>query len=189
MQSYHLYETIKEGKFSVIYKGRKRHTLQYVAVKKVPRAYQDRVQDTLEFLKLLPKHRNVASLIFHSQTKSSFWIVAEYCCGGDLRSLLHSDGCLDERLALKFARDVCEGLFFIHTHGVIFADLKPASILYDGFGTLKLGDFGHAVSLHKEPKKRQGVSGPYVAWELGVADGVFSYQTDLYSLGIIFLTF
>ena len=38
MNNYHIYEEVGRGKFSVVYKGRKKKTFDYVAVKSVERS-------------------------------------------------------------------------------------------------------------------------------------------------------
>lgn len=37
MNNYHIYEEIGRGKYSVVYKGRKKKTIEFVAVKSVDR--------------------------------------------------------------------------------------------------------------------------------------------------------
>ena len=44
MEDYHIYEEIGRGKHSVVYKGRKKRSIQYVAVKSVEKALMPRVR-------------------------------------------------------------------------------------------------------------------------------------------------
>ena len=39
------------------------------------------------------------------------------------------------------------GLAFCHSRGVVICDLKPATILINEYGNIKLGDFGSAQLL------------------------------------------
>ena len=51
-------------------------------------------------------------------------------------------------MSLTAYADVCatsQGLDYIHTMGVIHFDIKPANIMIDAVGTLKIGDFGLAT--------------------------------------------
>lgn len=59
--------------------------------------------------------------------------------------LLKQDVKLDEQQALKFGTDICEGLFFVHSRGIIYTDLKPSNVLFDETGRLKLSDFGMSI--------------------------------------------
>ena len=165
MNNYHLYEEIGSGKFSVVYKGRKRHTIKYVSIKSVEKCRRAKVMTEVAMLSRLQTHPNVLEFYHWNETRNHLWVINEYCCGGDLMRLLKQDQKLDEGQALVFGRDICEGLFFVHSRGVIYTDLKPSNILFDENGKLKLSDFGMAIlveDLNKEdgaPVPRRGT--PY----------------------------
>ncbi len=40
--------------------------------------------------------------------------------------------------------ELANGLYYLHSRGVIFSDLKPSNVLLNEFGKLKLSDFGLA---------------------------------------------
>ena len=66
----------------------------------------------------------------------------EFVPGGDLYSLLHHMGSLDEQTAKVYTFQICKALEHLHSHGIIHRDLKPDNILVNATGTLKLTDFG-----------------------------------------------
>ena len=43
-----------------------------------------------------------------------------------------------------FGIDLVQALYYLHTHGLLFCDLKPSNILLNEFGVLKLSDFALA---------------------------------------------
>lgn len=101
--------------------------------------------------------------------------------------LLKQDNRIPMSQALEFGRDICEGLFFVHTRGVIYTDLKPSNVLFDESGALKLSDFGMAILLEDlvmdgAPIPRRGTP-YYMAPELFLEDGTHSFASDLWSLG------
>jgi serine/threonine-protein kinase ULK4 len=49
---------------------------------------------------------------------------------------------LPEDAVQEFAVDLVTALSFLHTHGLVYCDLKPSNVLLDENGHLKLGDFG-----------------------------------------------
>lgn len=75
------------------------------------------------------------------------YVVMEYINGKDLEAILNS---LTESLPLdmimKWAIDLCDVLNYLHSQNppVIFRDMKPANIMIDTFGRLRLIDFGIA---------------------------------------------
>lgn len=46
-----------------------------------------------------------------------------------------------------FGRELLEGLNYLHSQGVIYADLKPSNVLLNEYGDLKLCDFGLSKKL------------------------------------------
>ena len=60
-------------------------------------------------------HPNI--LKFHNwyETRNHFWIIFEYCVGGDLSSLLEQDKKLPEETVKKFAYEILEGLSYLHS--------------------------------------------------------------------------
>ena len=44
-------------------------------------------------------------------------------------------------------KDLVLGLQYIHSQGIIYCDLKPANILINEYGALKISDFGLARKL------------------------------------------
>ena len=141
MNNFHIYEEIGRGKYSVVYKGRKKKTIEYVAVKSVERNRRKKLMNEVRIFHNLT-HRNI--LRFHNwyETRNHLWIIFEYCPGGDLFKLLEEDKKLPEKVVKKFAGELCEGLSYLHENGIIFADLKPSNIMLNEFSSLKLSDFG-----------------------------------------------
>jgi serine/threonine-protein kinase ULK4 len=193
MNNYHIYEEIGRGKYSVVYKGRKKKTIEFVAVKSVDRLRRKKLMNEVRIFHNLD-HPNV--LKFHNwyETRNHLWIIFEYCPGGDLLKLLEDDKKLPEQNIKKFAFELVEGLSYLHENGVIFADLKPANILINEFSQLKLADFGLSKKISdlvtstesteiKKPEKAGSVY--YMAPELFKDDGVLSFYSDFWSLGIV----
>ena len=71
-------------------------------------------------------------------------IYMELMPGGSIASILQTFGAFDECVIRSFAKQLLEGLDFLHSNNVIHADLKGANILFDGKENIKLSDFGAA---------------------------------------------
>ncbi|GFR39852.1 hypothetical protein Agub_g349 [Astrephomene gubernaculifera] len=66
---------------------------------------------------------------------------------------------LAEEVAWRYARDVLSGLEYLHCHGVVHGDLKPANFIQDSLtGVVRILDFGSAV-LHCRSACAGGLEG------------------------------
>lgn len=137
-------------------------------------------------------HANVLKFYSWYETSAHFWLVLEYCVGGDLKGLLEQDEKLPESAMHDLAYDLVKALLFLHSQGIIYCDLKPSNILLDEFGCMKLCDFGLARRLKDIEKTTPGdVPQPmrgtpcYMAPELFREGGVHSYASDFWALGCV----
>ncbi len=78
---------------------------------------------------------------------------------------------------------VCRALSYIHDHGVIHCDLKPANIVVGDDGAAKVLDFGLAGARARAEVHGLVGTPAYIAPEL-IRGSEFDHRTDLYSLGI-----
>ncbi|XP_009405546.2 serine/threonine-protein kinase RUNKEL [Musa acuminata AAA Group] len=191
MNNYHIYEAIGRGKHSVVYKGRKKKTIEYYAIKSVEKSQRSKILQEVRMLHSL-SHPNVLRFYSWYETSAHLWLVLEYCVGGDILALLKQDGQLPENSIHDLASDLVKALQFLHSKGIIYCDLKPSNILLDEFGCVKLCDFGLARrlcdiekgSLAMLPQAKRGTP-CYMAPELFQDDGVHSYASDLWALGCV----
>jgi outer membrane protein assembly factor BamB/tRNA A-37 threonylcarbamoyl transferase component Bud32 len=76
------------------------------------------------------------------------YLVLEYVDGKDLDTTLSdTEGFLPETQVVHWAVQVCEVLSYLHSHEpqpIIFRDIKPANIMLDSHGHIRLVDFGIA---------------------------------------------
>jgi hypothetical protein len=113
-------------------------------------------------------------------------IVMDWVGGGDLRSLLRSDGPMEPLEAFRVVDEILQALAAVHAVGVIHGDVKPANVLLDIVG-VRLGDFG--LSRLVTGSSLTGSSGlvgtvDYVAPEL-LPRQPLSTASDIYSTGCL----
>mmetsp|Transcript_5487 Transcript_5487/g.20548 ORF Transcript_5487/g.20548 Transcript_5487/m.20548 type:complete len:1380 (+) Transcript_5487:324-4463(+) len=147
MDNYQLYEDpIGRGQHSIVYKSRYKKSVSFYAIKCIPKHLKATVTNQVRILNLL-HHVNVMRFFSWYETNNHYWIILEYCTGGDLLSVLNSDKKLPESTVRVFGLDLINGLQHVHSNGFLYCDLKPSNILINGSGMLKLADFGLAQQI------------------------------------------
>ncbi|CAA0834795.1 Protein kinase family protein with ARM repeat domain [Striga hermonthica] len=191
MNHYHIYEAIGRGKYSTVYKGRKKKTIEYYAIKSVDKSHRSKVLQEVRILHTLD-NSNVLKFYSWYETSAHLWLVLEYCVGGDLMTLLQQDGKLPEDSVHDLALDLVKALQYLHSRGIIYCDLKPSNILLDENGRTKLCDFGLArklsdISMTSSSQLPQAKRGTpcYMAPELFQDGGIHSYASDFWALGCV----
>ena len=126
-------------------------------------------------------HPNVCRVYDIDEEEGQTFLSMEYIDGEDLSSLLKRIGRFPSDRALEIARQICAGLAAAHERGIIHRDFKPANVMLDGTGKVRITDFGLA-----------GVSGEsiragtpaYMAPEQ-LAGSEVTVRSDIYALGLV----
>uniref|UniRef100_UPI00398E3640 serine/threonine-protein kinase ULK4 isoform X2 n=1 Tax=Pristiophorus japonicus TaxID=55135 RepID=UPI00398E3640 len=143
MENFVLYEEIGKGNKSTVYKGRRKGTINFVAILCIDKSKRPEITNRVRLTHGI-EHRNI--VLFHEwyETSNHLWLVVELCTGGSLAMVIGQDEYLHEDVVREFGIDLVTGLSHIHELGIIFCDLNPAKILLDGPGTLKYSNFSLA---------------------------------------------
>ncbi|XP_041708018.1 serine/threonine-protein kinase ULK4 isoform X2 [Coregonus clupeaformis] len=140
MENFILYEEIGTGRKSVVYKGRRKGSIHFVAIICSDKSKRPEITNHVRLTHDI-KHENVVTFYEWYETSNHLWLVVELCTGGSLESVITQDECLSEDVVREFAIDLVKGLRYIHDAGIVFSDLTPSKILLDGPGTLKYSNF------------------------------------------------
>ena len=89
-------------------------------------------------------HPNVCRVYDIDETDGHTFLSMEYVDGEDLGSLLKRIGRFPQDRAIEVARQICSGLAAAHERGVIHRDFKPANVMLDSAGKVRITDFGLA---------------------------------------------
>ncbi|XP_057689413.1 serine/threonine-protein kinase ULK4-like isoform X1 [Corythoichthys intestinalis] len=127
MENINLYEELGSDCLSIVYKGRRMGTLNYVALKRSEKAKRPEIINHIRLSKDLD-HPNIVRFYEWYETRKHLWLVVELCTGGSLESIIIRDECLPEDVVRKFGWDLVKGLEHIHKLQIIFSDLTPENV-------------------------------------------------------------
>ncbi|KAM4821386.1 serine/threonine-protein kinase ULK4 [Thomomys bottae] len=140
MENFILYEEIGRGNKTVVYKGRRKGTINFVAVLCTEKCKRPEITNWVRLTYEI-KHKNIVTFHEWYETSNHLWLVVELCTGGSLETVIAQDENLPEDVVRAFGADVVVGLHHLHTLGIVFCDVSPGKILLEGPGTLKLSNF------------------------------------------------
>ncbi|CDF33807.1 Serine/threonine protein kinase Mitochondrial [Chondrus crispus] len=140
------------------------------------------------------RHPFLLPLQFCFQTDENLYIGTPFCPGGDLASYLRSTvyGRLPELQVCRIASEIILALEHLHKNGIVYRDLKPENVFIDSTGHVMLGDYGLAKNYEQwkkecgDQRRTASVCGTrnYLPPEM-LFGRIYSYETDLWSLGIM----
>ena len=133
-------------------------------------------------------HTNVVHVYDAGRDGASLFLVMEFIEGESLSARLHRREYPDIPSALELAAQVADALGAAHALGVIHRDVKPANIMLNRQGTVKVADFGVAKAVGEDTGlTRTGTvvgSPAYMAPEQ-VRGEVVDGRADLFSLAVV----
>ena len=184
MENFVLYDEIGKGNQRVVYKGRRKGTIKYVAIHCIEKLKRQQLQNSVRISHQLD-HPNIVRFYEWYETTNHFWLVVELCTGGSLQTILQQDLCLPEQTIRSFGKDLVSGLLYLHSLDIIYCDLSPQKIILDSSGTLKYSNF--SLSRIRDEESDEFVKHSSVAYKAPeVIDGSLpSPESDLWSLGCL----
>ncbi|XP_060637751.2 serine/threonine-protein kinase ULK4 [Anolis sagrei] len=140
MENFILYEEIGRGSKTIVYKGRRKGTINFVAILCTDKCKRAEITNWVRLTHEI-RHKNIVTFHEWYETSNHLWLVVELCTGGSLELLITQDKHLPEDVIREFGTDLVAGLHYIHELGILFCDLTPGKILLEGPGTLKFSNF------------------------------------------------
>ena len=191
---YRLLEPIGEGGMAIVYRAHDELLDREVAVK----VLRDVNASDPEFVGRFrrearhaaglhdPRIVTIHDLGFDPSSGADF-IVMQLVDGPDLETLIERRGRPPLEQALRIGVEAARALQVAHDHGIVHRDVKPANILIDQAGAVRVADFGIARAAGDGGATTAGLiigSPQYVSPEQ-VAGEPITPASDIYSLGVV----
>ena len=151
-------------------------------------AQYERFQRELEVMKIL-NHPAIQKGLGSGRYNNIPYIVTELVKGESLREIIRKSSPLPPEAAIKYIRQVADGLAHCHDNDIIHRDMKPENILVTAEGQAVILDFGLTLT-----KGSQRVTYANFSSTAGTPDYMAPEQiegqrgdkrTDIYALGTI----
>jgi calcium-dependent protein kinase len=187
-KDYTIGEVVGSGAFATVRKVISKTTGQLRALKIIKKQKgQDSARMYLE-VEILKKliHPNIMQIFEFYEDKKNFYIITEFCEGGELFDKIVEKGYLNESEAAGVMKQLISAVNYVHTNNIVHRDLKPENILLDtkNNNIIKIIDWGTA-RFYERNKKMNRISGTpyYIAPE--VLFEKYDEKCDVWSCGVI----
>lgn len=135
-------------------------------------------------------HPNIVSIQDIFEENNTAYYIMGYVEGKSLGEMIKKNGAMDEATALKYIREVCDAISYMHSKSMNHLDIKPGNIMVQTDDDKPiLIDFGTSKQYDSEGEQTStmapGFTHGYAPVEQYKPGGVstFTPQTDIYALG------
>jgi eukaryotic-like serine/threonine-protein kinase len=133
-------------------------------------------------------HPNVLRVFDWGEDTDGPYLVLEYLGGGSLRDILDRGFQLSPAQAAAIGAEAAHGLAYAHARGLVHRDVKPANVIFDDEGRVRIADFGVARALAEaawtEPAGAMVGTARYASPEQAEGRRVDG-RSDVYSLALV----
>ncbi|XP_048035564.1 serine/threonine-protein kinase ppk11-like [Megalobrama amblycephala] len=123
---------------------------------------------------------------FEDRESGFFYIVSEYCAGGDLFKMMQTQnniGFFEEQQILEWLVQICLALQYLHKNNVLHRDIKPQNVFLTEDGYINLGDFGCSKVRQSADEYATSVVGAELYTSPEIYQNRHNSKSDIWSLG------
>lgn len=186
---------VGQGGMGAVYRGTQLSLGRPVAIKVLrvsdgyDFAFEDRFRREARAMAAL-NHPNIVAIYDYGHLGTEFlYFVMEFVDGTDLGEIMRL-GRMTPELALQVLPQICAGLEYAHSKGIVHRDIKPANIMLTRQGEVKITDFGLAKDVARSPSVATDThmvmgTPEYAAPEQFNAHREVDHRADIYALGVM----
>ncbi|MEZ6108725.1 MAG: serine/threonine-protein kinase [Pirellulaceae bacterium] len=144
---YRLLKELGRGGMGSVYLAKQLSLGRRVAIKTIrgkwasnPRAIARFIREAYAAAQLV--HHNVVQIYDLDQDNGTNFFSMELVTGGSLDDVIKKEGKLEPRRAATLLLQAARGLKFAHDHGMVHRDVKPANLMINSEGLVKVADLG-----------------------------------------------
>lgn len=190
--AYELKAKLGKGTFGTVFLGKHIPSKNKIAVKMINREglrpdQQSRLEQEILCQRSVSSDY-IVSLIDVQKTENNFYLILEFCAGGDLSQFLKAHGPVSEEVAQRWIQNLSEGFKVLRAKNIIHRDLKLQNILMTEptvNAVLKLADFGMSRFLGEDLAQTWLGTPLYMAPEMFKSREGYDSKADIWSLGIV----
>ncbi|MBE0549638.1 MAG: serine/threonine protein kinase, partial [Rubrivivax sp.] len=198
---YKLGKVLGRGAMGVVYEATDMRLSRTVAIKTVLRSFLADESTSADYTARFEREAQAAARLNHPHIVAVFdfgaqddvtFIVMEFVRGRELGQAFADGEKFGLEEAVRIMSELLDALAYAHEHGVVHRDVKPANVMIDSAGRVKLTDFGVArLADSNQDRTLPGtmVGTPsYMAPEqiLGLAVGS---RADIFGAGVVLYQF
>lgn len=195
---YQLVRVLGRGAMGMVYEGLDTRLGRTVAIKTVLRSFLADDNTAADYAVRFEReaqaaarlnHPNIVALFDFGEQEDVSYIVMEFIRGRELAETFKAGERFTPQQTLRLMTELLDALGAAHDSGIIHRDVKPANVLIDESGRVKLADFG--VARVVEPNQDRTLPGTMVGTPSAMAPEQILGQavgsrTDIFSAGLIF---
>jgi serine/threonine protein kinase len=132
------------------------------------------------------RHPNIVTIFDYGVQRDLEYIVMEYIPGETLAEVIRRLPPCCDRFKLQLIEGICNGLAFAHKANIVHRDVKPANVMVDVDGTVKILDFGIAWMAGSNLTRTGDFFGTlnYMAPEQ-MTGATVDHRTDIFAVGAV----
>ncbi|XP_076670424.1 AKT serine/threonine protein kinase [Andrena cerasifolii] len=191
LENFEFLKVLGKGTFGKVILCREKATGHLYAIKILRKEViirKDEVAHTLTENRVLrtTNHPFLISLKYSFQTADRLCFVMEYVNGGELFFHLRHFRVFGEDRTRFYGAEIISALGYLHSHGIIYRDLKLENLLLDKDGHIKIADFGlckEDITYGRTTKTFCGTP-EYLAPEV-LEDNDYGRAVDWWGVGVV----
>ena len=186
---YEVVDRIGRGGMGVVFKAKDPRIGRQVAIKLLSvhdEALRDRFVQEAQSVGNLA-HRNIVTIFDFGEHEGQAYIVMEYVEGVTLADQIHDNVPIPLWRKLEIIEELSGGLDYAHNKGIVHRDVKPANVMTDRDGVVKILDFGIArVGNITMTQAGMMLGTPNYMSPEQFESGRVDRRSDIFSVGVLF---